>query len=141
MRIRARRAAQGHADISRRFVPPASHGYARNGKRHNGRMWVQNQRNSWHGVSYPYNGQLDIAENYERYAETLRGVDDSVGRVRGLPRRRTRLAGIHARRLHGRQRIRLRRARLIDKRTAYEESMRVPMWCSCPELFRRRPRR
>ncbi len=44
-------------------------------------MWVQNQRNSWHGVDFPYHSDLNIAEYYERYAETLLGVDESVGRV------------------------------------------------------------
>ena len=42
-------------------------------------MWVQNQRNSWHGVDFPYHSDLDIGEYYKRYAETLLGVDDSVG--------------------------------------------------------------
>ncbi|MFN9298565.1 MAG: sulfatase-like hydrolase/transferase, partial [Acidobacteriota bacterium] len=44
-------------------------------------LWVQNQRNSWHGVEYPYHSRLDIAEYYRRYAETLCAVDDSLGRV------------------------------------------------------------
>src|SRR4051812_41017865 len=44
-------------------------------------MWVQNQRNSWHGVDYPYHSTLDVGEYYKRYAETLMAVDESVGRV------------------------------------------------------------
>jgi N-acetylglucosamine-6-sulfatase len=42
-------------------------------------MWLQNQRNSWHGVEYPYHSKLDIGEYYKRYAETLHSVDESVG--------------------------------------------------------------
>ena len=36
-------------------------------------MWVQNQRNSWHGVEFPYHSTLDVAEYYRRYCETLLG--------------------------------------------------------------------
>ena len=44
-------------------------------------MWVRNQRNSWHGSTIPYHGNLDIADYYRRYAETLLAVDESVGRI------------------------------------------------------------
>ena len=32
-------------------------------------MWAQNQRNSWHGVEFPYHSELNIAEYYKRYAK------------------------------------------------------------------------
>jgi len=35
-------------------------------------MWARNQRNSWHGVDFPYHSNLNIADYYKRYAETLR---------------------------------------------------------------------
>jgi N-acetylglucosamine-6-sulfatase len=97
-------------------------------------MWVHNQRNSWHGVDFPYHSDLDIAEYYKSYAETLLAVDDSVGRVLDALRKRGELDSTlfiymgdngFAFGEHG----------LIDKRTAYEESMRVPMLVRCPELF------
>src|SRR3954452_13876841 len=97
-------------------------------------MWVQNQRNSWHGVDFPYHSDLSIAEYYERYAETLMGVDESLGRILKALRDRGELDSTliiymgdngFAFGEHG----------LIDKRTAYEESMRVPMLARCPELF------
>ncbi|MFN7929992.1 MAG: sulfatase [Blastocatellia bacterium] len=96
-------------------------------------MWVQNQRNSWHGVDFPYHSELNIEEYYKRYAETLLGVDDSIGRVLAFLRERKLLDSTlliymgdngFAFGEHG----------LIDKRTAYEESMRVPMLVYCPEL-------
>lgn len=99
-------------------------------------MWVQNQRNSWHGVEYPYHSGLDIAEYYKQYAETLCAVDDSIGRIVEALRERGQLDSTliiymgdngFAFGEHG----------LIDKRTAYEESMRVPMLARCPELFPR----
>ncbi len=51
-------------------------------------MWVQNQRNSWHGVDFPYHSDLNIAEYYRRYCETLLAVDESVGRVLDFLRRK-----------------------------------------------------
>nr|WP_249403747.1 sulfatase-like hydrolase/transferase [Sphingomonas sp. CFBP 13720] len=42
-------------------------------------MWVENQRNSWRGVDYAYHGNLDIADYYKRYMETLLAVDEGLG--------------------------------------------------------------
>ena len=98
-------------------------------------MWVRNQRNSWHGVDFPYHGVLNIDEYYKRYAETLLAVDEGVGRVVDLLSRKGLLDSTliifmgdngFAFGEHG----------LIDKRTAYEESMRVPLLMHCPGLFR-----
>jgi N-acetylglucosamine-6-sulfatase len=115
------------------FVPPPT--MAKDGDMARNRpMWVQNQRNSWHGVEFPYHSDLSLAEYYKRYAETLCAVDDSVGRVLDALRKRGELDSTliiymgdngFAFGEHG----------LIDKRTAYEESMRVPMLARCPELF------
>ena len=89
--------------------------------------WVHNQRNSWHGVEYPYHSDLNIANYYKEYVETLAGVDDSVGLVLDELRRRGELDSTliiymgdngFAFGEHG----------LIDKRTAYEESMRFHCW-------------
>lgn len=116
-----------------RFVPPPT--MAQSGDMVQGRpMWVQNQRNSWHGVDFPYHSDLDISEYYKSYAETLIAVDESIGRVMDALRKRGELDSTliiymgdngFAFGEHG----------LIDKRTAYEESMRVPMLVRCPELF------
>jgi N-acetylglucosamine-6-sulfatase len=94
-------------------------------------MWVQNQRNSWHGIEYPYHSALDVESYYRSYCETLLAVDDSVGRVVETLRKRGQLENTlivymgdngFAFGEHG----------LIDKRTAYEWSMRVPMVVHCP---------
>jgi N-acetylglucosamine-6-sulfatase len=116
-----------------KFVPPPT--MAAEGEMAQDRpMWVQNQRNSWHGVDFPYHSDLDIAEYYKRYAETLLAVDESIGRVIDALRKRGDLDDTliiymgdngFAFGEHG----------LIDKRTAYEESMRVPMLVRCPALF------
>lgn len=97
-------------------------------------LWVQNQRNSWHGVDFPYHSTLDLGEYMRRYYATLAGVDESVGRIRGWLEDNGYgdntiiiymsdngfLFGEHG---------------LIDKRNAYEESMRVPLLMSAPGLI------
>ncbi len=95
--------------------------------------WVRNQRNSWHGVEYPYHSTLDVAQYYRRYMETLRAVDDSVGRVVAWLSKEKLLESTlivymgdngFAFGEHG----------LIDKRTAFDWSMRVPMLVHAPGL-------
>ncbi|HCC57784.1 MAG TPA: acetylglucosamine-6-sulfatase [Solibacterales bacterium] len=97
-------------------------------------MWVRNQRNSWHGVDFPYHSDLNIGEYYKRYAETLLAVDDSVGRVLDALRKRGDLDSTLILYM-GDNGFAFGEHGLIDKRTAYEESMRVPMLARCPELF------
>jgi N-acetylglucosamine-6-sulfatase len=89
-------------------------------------MWVRNQRNSWHGVDYPYHGSLDIADYYRRYAETLLAVDESVGQIVGLLRERGLLESTIVM-FMGDNGFAFGEHGLIDKRTAYEVSMRVPL--------------
>jgi N-acetylglucosamine-6-sulfatase len=113
------------------FAPPATHALdCCNGLP----MWTRNQRNSTHGADFPYHSDLDLGTFYKQYAETLLSVDESVGRVVAALRARGMLDSTlivymgdngFAFGEHG----------LIDKRTAYEESMRVPMIAHCPELF------
>ena len=97
-------------------------------------MWVRNQRNSWHGVDYPYHSTLDIADYYKRYAETLMAVDESVGRVLAEIEKRGELDSTLVIYM-GDNGFAFGEHGLIDKRTAYEESMRVPLLARCPELF------
>ena len=99
-------------------------------------MWVKNQRNSWHGVDFAYHGRLgSLTDMYKSYCEMLLSVDESVGRVMAWLKE----AGLIEETLiiymgdnghfwgeHG----------LIDKRSAYEESMRIPMLAHCPELLK-----
>jgi N-acetylglucosamine-6-sulfatase len=95
--------------------------------------WVQAQRYGWHGVDFAYHGQFDFDTFYRRYAETLLALDDSVGRVLDWVEG----SGLADRTLviylsdngfslgeHG----------LIDKRHAYEESIRIPMIAWGPGL-------
>ena len=115
------------------FVPPPT--MATEGDMARNRpMWVQNQRNSFHGVDFPYHGNLSLAEYYKRYAETLCGVDESLGRLLEALRQRGELDSTLIVYM-GDNGFSFGEHGLIDKRTAYEESMRVPMLARCPELF------
>ena len=98
-------------------------------------MWLRNQRNSFHGVDFPYHGGLNIEEYYKRYAETLLAVDDSIGRVMEFLRDRKLLDSTLVIYM-GDNGFAFGEHGLIDKRTAYEESMRVPMLMQCPDLFK-----
>lgn len=89
-------------------------------------MWVHNQRNSWHGVDFPYHSDLNIADYYRRYAETLLSVDESVGRIMSLLRERQLLDSTIVM-FMGDNGFAFGEHGLIDKRTAYEASMRVPL--------------
>ena len=96
--------------------------------------WLLDQRNSWHGVDFPYHSQLDIEQYYKRYCESLCSVDDSVGAVL----EQLRSMGILDQTLvvyMGDNGFMFGEHGLIDKRVAYETSIRVPMLMQCPELF------
>lgn len=94
-------------------------------------LWVQNQRNSWHGADFPYHTDEKLQDYIRRYYETLSSVDDSMGRIlRYLDDNDLTqntmvvfysdngyLFGDHG---------------LIDKRNAYEPSVRVPMVVYAP---------
>ena len=88
--------------------------------------WVKAQRNSWHGVDYMYHGQINFEEFYKRYCETLLSVDESIGSVleylenEGLMENTIVI-------YMGDNGFSFGEHGLIDKRQAYEESMRVPM--------------
>lgn len=98
-------------------------------------MWVLNQRNSWHGSDFPYHSELPLKEFKRQYHRTLSAVDDSIGRLRqwlqdnGLQENTIVL-------LMGDNGFLFGEHGLIDKRNAYEESMRVPLLAAAPGIFK-----
>ena len=116
------------------FSRPATEAKDFSGFHHRPR-WAQDQRNSWHGVDFPYHSELNIERYYKRYCETLMSVDDSVGRVLAQLKK----MGIHDETLviyMGDNGFMFGEHGLIDKRVAYETSIRVPLLMQCPELFK-----
>ncbi len=96
-------------------------------------MWVYNQRNTWHGIDFPYHSDMKMPVYLRSYYATLSAVDESVGRLleylkaNGLEKDTMIvftsdngfLIGDHG---------------LIDKRNAYEGSIRVPLLVYAPGL-------
>lgn len=97
--------------------------------------WVRDQRNSWHGADFPYHSELDIDRYYKSYGETLCAVDDSIGRIMAQLEK----MGVADDTLvvyMGDNGFMFGEHGLIDKRVAYEPSIRVPMVMRCPSLFK-----
>lgn len=98
-------------------------------------LWVQRQRYSWHGVDFMYHGEIKFDEFYRRYCETLLSVDESIGRVmkwleeKGLAENTLVI-------YMGDNGFSFGEHGLIDKRHAYEESMRVPLLAWNPSLIK-----
>src|SRR5689334_9330480 len=97
-------------------------------------MWVRNQRNSWHGADFLYHTNQSLKDYVREYYRTLSPVDESLGRILSYLRKNKLenntlivfysdngfLFGDHG---------------LIDKRNAYEPSVRVPMVAYAPGLL------
>jgi len=96
--------------------------------------WVKEQRYSWHGVEHMYHGAMEFDAFYRAYAETLLALDDSVGRILDYLDS-SGLAGSTLVIYMGDNGFLLGEHGLIDKRHAYEESIRVPMLASAPGLI------
>jgi arylsulfatase A-like enzyme len=100
-------------------------------------QWVRAQRYSWHGVDNMYHGTIPFDQFYRRYLETLQAVDESIQRVmnwvkeNGLEKN-TMLVYM------GDNGFSFGEHGLIDKRHAYEESMRVPLLVWAPGMVKPR---
>ena len=94
--------------------------------------WLLDQRNSRHGVDYAYNlSKFDVEVYYKRYCEALIAVDDNLGRLMDY----LRAEGLEKDTLlvyMGDNGFQFGEHGLIDKRTAYEASIRVPLLMRYP---------
>jgi arylsulfatase A-like enzyme len=97
--------------------------------------WVKNQRESWHGVDYAYHGRSKFETECKNYCETITSLDESMGRLFDFLKENNMDQSTLVIYMsdngfcwgeHG----------LIDKRTFYEASVRVPMLAYCPELIK-----
>lgn len=96
--------------------------------------WVRLQRYSWHGVDHMYDESIGFDDFYEKYLETLMGVDNSIGRILDYLKENNldkETLVIYM----GDNGFAFGEHGLIDKRTAYEESMRVPLLAWNPGLI------
>ena len=97
--------------------------------------WVRAQRYSWHGVDYMYDGQIPFDEFYHLYLETLQGVDESIQHVMEWVEKNG-LANNTMIVYMGDNGFQFGEHGLIDKRTAYEASMRVPLLVWAPGMIK-----
>ncbi|MEJ7779754.1 MAG: sulfatase [Daejeonella sp.] len=98
-------------------------------------QWVRLQRYSWHGVDFMYHGQTDFDQFYIDYLETLMGIDTSVGRVLDYLKENN-LDNETLVIYMGDNGFSFGEHGLIDKRHAYEESMRVPLIARAPAMIK-----
>ena len=94
-------------------------------------MWVRNQRNSRHGVEFAYYTNLDLGTYYRRYCETLLAVDETTGDLMSALEKRGELDDTVILYL-GDNGFLFGEHGLIDKRCAYEDSIRIPMLMRAP---------
>jgi len=94
--------------------------------------WVRDQRDSWHGVDGMYNGSVDFDQFVKDYAETMLGVDDSVGRIVATLREQGRLDSTLLV-FTSDNGFQFGEQGLIDKRTMYEASIKVPLIVHWPD--------
>ncbi|WGY46643.1 sulfatase [Vibrio sp. ABG19] len=124
--------APRHKDTLKGKTFPVPDSYANTEDNYKGKpRWVEDQRNSWHGVDFPYMKNIDLNEFQRDYYETLRSVDDSVGRVQQYLEEHD-LAENTIIMLMGDNGFQFGEHGLTDKRTAYEASIRVPLIASGP---------
>ncbi len=88
--------------------------------------WVKKQRNSWHGVDYMYHGQISFDDFYRSYNETLLSIDESIGTILKYLENNGLLENTLVLYM-GDNGFSFGEHGLIDKRQAYEESIRVPL--------------
>ncbi|MEC9092119.1 MAG: sulfatase [Planctomycetota bacterium] len=94
--------------------------------------WLLDQRNSWHGADFPLHTEVKVEDYYRRYCESISSVDDSIGQVLAQLKQ----MGLHDETLviyMGDNGYMFGEHGLIDKRVAYETSIRVPLLMQCPD--------
>ena len=98
--------------------------------------WLIDQRNSRHGADFGYNlDDFDVEAYHKRYCEALTAVDDNVGRVMQYLKQN----GLYENTLvvyMGDNGFQFGEHGLIDKRVAYEHSIRVPLLMQWPDVLK-----
>ena len=114
---------------------PAIGSQKRKDNKENLPRWLLDQRNSWHGMDFPLHTDVKIEDYYKPYCESISSVDDSIGQVFD----KLKEMGVYNDTLviyMGDNGYMFGEHGLIDKRVAYETSIRVPMLMQCPNLFK-----
>ncbi len=97
--------------------------------------WVSKRIKTWHGIDGPLYGANDFDQFIRTYHETIMSVDDSVGSIYETLRSKGELDNtifVFA----GDNGFLLGEHASIDKRTMWEESIRIPLLVRYPEAIR-----
>ncbi|MFZ2994815.1 sulfatase [Sphingobium sp.] len=97
-------------------------------------LWVRNQRNSWHGADFPYHTNNPMTEQVRDYYRTLSPVDESLGRIQNYLKK-NHLDKDTMVVFYSDNGFMIGEHGLIDKRNAYEPSVRVPMVVWAPGML------
>lgn len=97
--------------------------------------WVKNQRESWHGVDYAYHGRKKFEDEFRKYCESLTSLDESIGNLLDFLKKEN-LDENTLIIYMGDNGFSWGEHGLIDKRQAYEESIRVPMIAYAPGFIK-----
>ena len=94
--------------------------------------WLRDQRNSRHGAGFAYNlPDFDLAAYYRRYCEAILGLDESTGRLLDYLDATGQAENTLVVYL-GDNGFQFGEQGLIDKRTAYAASVRIPLLVRWP---------
>lgn len=93
--------------------------------------WVYEQRNTWHGIDFFYNSDMPMGEYLRYYYGTLSAVDDSLGRLFAYLRK-NKLDKDTLVVFTSDNGYQIGEHGLIDKRNAYEGSVKVPLLVWAP---------
>jgi N-acetylglucosamine-6-sulfatase len=115
----------------KQWTPPST--FANSKENNAGKpRWLVDQRNSRHGVDFGYNlDDFDVETYYKRYCEALTAIDDNVGRMMAHLASTGQLDNTVVIYM-GDNGFQFGEHGLIDKRTAYEASIRVPLIMQFP---------
>jgi N-acetylglucosamine-6-sulfatase len=97
--------------------------------------WVRRQRESWLGVDAVYNRRFNFDQLYRNYCRCLLSLDESVGAVMNELSKRRLLSETLILYVSDNG-FQLGEHGLIDSRTMYEASIRIPLIAHCPELVK-----
>jgi N-acetylglucosamine-6-sulfatase len=96
--------------------------------------WVRRQRRSWHGVDGMYDGKTSWERFNRDYPGAIQGVDDSLGALVAAVRERGTAESTMVVYLSDNG-FQVGEHGLIDKRVAYEPSIRIPWIVSWPGVI------
>ncbi len=118
-----------------KWTPPPT--FANTAENRKGKpRWLSDQRNSRHGSDFGYNLEnFDVQTYYKRYCEALTAVDDNLGRVLDYLEKNGLLSNTLLVYM-GDNGFQFGEHGLIDKRTAYEASVRVPLLMYFPDKLK-----